>query len=141
MVRYSPVNGSVDDLEIAAGERELKPALGARSSEARSRGRSRHPLVIGGVAIVVLLLYVGVHWTPHRPPHPPPSFGPVRLPPHRERGGIAPGPSEVRRCLGPSDLCARFLADKGPVAEQLLTSAAPAKSYHQALRSDLRYLT
>ena len=139
MTRYAPLAGS-PDIELNAAGTEAKLVGGGpmrTETRPRTRERSRHPLVLAGIVIVLLVVYSGWHWRPH-PPHPPRDFyGPPTLPPHLRREGPVPGPASVRAPCSIRNMDWQLTL----IIVQLLTSAAPAKSYHKALRSDLRYLT
>ena len=98
MTRYAPLAGS-PDIELNAAGTEAKLAGGGpmrTETRPRARERSRHPLVLAGVVIVLLVVYSGWNWRPH-PPHPPREFyGPPTLPPHLRHDGPVPGPASVR---------------------------------------------
>ena len=98
MTRYAPLAGS-PDIELNAAGTEARLAGGGpmrTETRPRARERSRHPLVLAGVVIVLLVVYSGWNWRPH-PPHPPREFyGPPTLPPHLRHDGPVPGPASVR---------------------------------------------
>lgn len=97
MTRYAPLAGS-PDIELNAAGTEAKMIGGGpirTEARPRARERSRHPLVLAGVVIVLLVVYSGWNWRPH-PPHPPREFyGPPTLPPHLRHDGPVPGPAAV----------------------------------------------
>ncbi|GAA5997767.1 O-fucosyltransferase family protein [Rhodotorula paludigena] len=117
MVPYKPVAASAGDAELGYSDAKEVPSSRSSAASRHSKERTRRWALAGAAAFGFLFLVwlVGVHRSEDKRE----AFGPPPPLPQRgpKTGGVVPDGST------------------------LLTRAAPARSYWDALRPDLRYLT